>query len=177
MKGLLKFNEMLGKVEFFLLSFSVMVVTGILIVNSVSRTMFHYGFQSAEEVAQIFILLMTFVGLSNAARKGSHVVMTAILDLVSMKKKKILSTFVSGVTFLFLIFLLYLTWNYVGTVYANGRITSSLSIPLWTIYIILPTGCLMASFQYLLTFIMNLRDKDIVYVGPEKVYQNEITGN
>ena len=80
MKTLLNINHWIGKCEYYLISFSIIGMAILLIINAVGRTIFHYSLHFSGEVCEILVITLTFIGLSNAARNGKHVSMTAFYD-------------------------------------------------------------------------------------------------
>jgi hypothetical protein len=50
----------------------------------------------------------------------------------------------------------------------SGRITPSLQFPMWILYIFVPIGFFLASIQYLVTILMNIKDKESIYIGSER---------
>jgi len=68
--------------------------------------------------------------------------------------------------------------GYLGTLYVNrimgsGRITPSLQFPMWILYIFVPLGFFLASLQYLVTIIVNIKDKEKIYIGSEKTLSED----
>jgi TRAP-type C4-dicarboxylate transport system permease small subunit len=174
MDRLLKINKIIGKVEYNLLAYAVLFMASLLIINSVGRTVFNYSVQAVDELCQISVLIITFIGLSNAARHGKHVVMTAIYDSLPQDKKRLMNIITSGLTSLFLFFLTYLCVFYAMKVFAYGRITTVLRIPMYLVVGIMPLGSLLAALQYTLMTFLNISNKDINYTGSEKIEVEDV---
>lgn len=168
MKVLLKINKVLGKVENVLLSAAILGICALMIANTLGRTIFHHSIHFTEELCMILILIVTFIGLSNATRHGRHIIMTAIYDRLPNKAKRISNIIVYLIIVVLLLWITWLSWNYTRNVYAYGRITTVLKIPVYLSMAIIPLGCLITAFQYLLMAILSIRDKDVIWVGTEK---------
>lgn len=164
---LLQINRFVAKIEVWLLSYCIMLMAVLLIINVIGRSLFNHSFSWVEEVGQMLLLVTTFIGASNAARLGKHIVMTALFDTLPVKIKKVLLCFTSGVTFLGLLYFAYLCYGYVLRVQAMGRITSALEIPIWLVFAVVPIGFFLTAIQYLINLILNIRHKDVLYIGPE----------
>lgn len=169
MKTLLNINHWIGKCEYYLISFSIIGMAILLIINAVGRTIFHYSLHFSGEVCEILVITLTFIGLSNAARNGKHVSMTAFYDKMSKKNKRRMNIFISLVSCVLLLVIACLCITYLQKVYVNGRITTVLNIPMYLIVGIMPVGCLLGSLQYFIQFVLSFKNKDIIYVGSEKI--------
>lgn len=169
MKALININRLIGKCEYYIVAFSIIGMTILLIANAIGRTMFHYSLHFSGEICEILVIALTFIGLSNAARNGKHVSMTAFYDKMSKKNKRRMNIFISFVTFVLLLFVTYLCVIYMQKVFVNGRITTVLKIPMYLIVGIMPIGCLLGSLQYFIQFILSIKNKDIIYIGSEKI--------
>lgn len=160
-------NILFSKIEAFVLSWGIIFVAIILIGNSLGRVLFSRTFSFAEEVGQLLMLIVTFFGASHAVRFGRHVSMSAVFDAVPYKMKKIFLYVISFGSSASLFFLAYLSVKYIYQVYALGRITPALSIPAWIIYSVMPLGFFLMAIQYLIAFVLNIKHKNVLYIGSE----------
>jgi TRAP-type C4-dicarboxylate transport system permease small subunit len=156
-----KISDTISKVEEFILSYTVIIMAVILVGNVVSRTILNRSWTFAEEVGQSLIIIMTFSGIGYGAKKARHISMSAIFDLVPMKIKKIFILVISFVSSLVMFFLTYMGVEYVQRVYALGRVTPALRIPIFIIYAIVPIGFFLGGVQYALNFVKNIREKEV----------------
>ncbi len=146
---------------------SAALAVGVLLmaVNTVSNVIGRFVFQSSlfftEEVNRILIILITFAGISYAARHGRHIRMSAIYDALSAPLRKVLMVLITLVTAAAMLALCYFSISYIAQVAKSGRILPSLQIPVYWIYLWVPVGFLLTGLQYLLTAIKNIVDKDI----------------
>ena len=170
MNVLRKLNQILEKFEEFLLSFGIIVITVILVANVITRSFLSFSIKAAEEISIFLVLIVTFAAVAYAARYGKHIMMTIVLDLIPYKAKKVLMIINSILCVVSLIFLAKISLDYVIYVYTMGRVTPALRIPAWWPVVIMPVGFFLGSLQFALAFIKNIRDKDNVYVGPERIY-------
>ncbi len=169
MATLRKINHVIGKVENAILEISIALITILMVSNTIGRVFFHRSIHSSEELNMILILVVTFVGLSNAARNGRHIIMTAIYDKMPVSAKRVSNIITSAVIFVLLGWIVYLSIHYTGNVYKYGRVTTVLGIPVWISMAIMPIGCILGMIQYLMTFLLNLTDKENVWAGSEKI--------
>jgi len=146
---------------------SVMLAVGVLLMalNTVSNVVGRFVFQSSiffsEELNRILIILITFAGISYAARQGRHIRMSAIYDALPPSMRKFMMVIIALVTAIFMFGLCYYSIGYIETQASRGRVLPALQIPVWWSLVWVPVGFLMTGLQYLLTAIKNLTSKDI----------------
>ncbi len=170
MNVLRKLNQIIEKFEEFLLSFGIIIITVILVANVITRSFLNFSIKAAEELSTFLVLIVTFAAVAYAARYGKHIMMTIVLDLIPYKAKKVLMIVNSVLCVVSLLFLAKISLDYVIYVFTMGRVTPALEMPAWWPVVIMPVGFALGALQFLLAFIKNVRDKDNVYVGPERVY-------
>lgn len=79
--GLLgKIDNLISKVEAFMLAAGVLLMALNTCINVVARFGFGQGLFFAGEINRILIILITFAGIGYAARQGRHIRMSAIYD-------------------------------------------------------------------------------------------------
>jgi C4-dicarboxylate transporter DctQ subunit len=146
---------------------SVMLAAGVILMatNTISNVIGRFVFQSSlffsEELNRILIIMITFAGISYAARQGRHIRMSAIYDAMPARIRKFMMIVISLVTATIMFGLCYYAINYIGTQASRGRVLPSLQIPVWWTLVWVPVGFFMTGMQYLLTAIKNIVEKDI----------------
>src|SRR5699024_3771338 len=116
---------------------------------------------------QLLMVIVTFMGLGYGVRKGQHINMSAIMDLSPKKGKKILAIFAAAISMVTMFIFAYLSYRYTLTVIARGRVTPALEIPRYWVTLFLPVGFTLGGIQYLINLILNLTEKDEVYLNNE----------
>jgi TRAP-type C4-dicarboxylate transport system permease small subunit len=154
-------DRQIGKLEGLLLAVGVSAMTVNTIAGVVSRFVFNNAITVTDELNAIFIVLVTFAGLSYAARCGRHIRMSAIYDLMPHRVRKALMVAIALVTAGFMFFLAYYSGYYISEVHESGRILPALGIPVFYIYLWAPLGFVMAGLQYALTVVKNLTEAEI----------------
>lgn len=145
---------------------SVMLAVGVLLMaaNTVANVIGRFVFQNSlffsEELNRILIILITFAGISYAARQGRHIRMSAIYDALPPKGRKTLMIIIAFVTAVFMFGLCYYSYEFLLTQAGRGRVLPSLQIPVWVTMVWVPVGFFMTGLQYLLTAIKNIISKD-----------------
>lgn len=151
----------IARAEAFLLAAGVLLMAGNTVANVVGRFGFGRSIQATEEVNRILIILITFAGISYAARHGRHIRMTAFFDMIPVRPRKLLMILIALVTSVFMFALAWYSWGYLQTTMGRGRLLPSLQIPVWWTLVWVPVGFFMTGLQYLLTAIKNILQPDI----------------
>lgn len=154
-------DNVISRVESALLALGVLLMAANTIANVVGRYVFQNSLFFSEELNRILIVLITFAGISYAARHGRHIRMSAIYDELPPKIRKILMIAISLITAVFLLGLAWYSLQYIISQQSRGRLLPALSIPVWTIYVWVPVGFFMTGVQYVLTAVKNMLEKDI----------------
>lgn len=156
-----KINKFFCRIEEFVLSYGVILLTVITVGNVISRKFFNHSWSFAEEISQFILVIMTFMGVGYAARKSRHIRMTALYEMMPERIKKAFMLVISLTTSILLFYLAYYAWEYTQSVIKMGRVTPVLRIPFYMVIIWAPVGLFMGAVQYVLTFIKNLTHKDV----------------
>jgi TRAP-type C4-dicarboxylate transport system permease small subunit len=161
------FNKTLSRFEEFVLSYSVIAMAILLIVGVFMRTVMNSSLTFSEEIASALLILVSFFGLGYCARKGRHITMSIVFDMVSNKYKKLFMIVISFVSAIATSYITFLAVKYVLSVQKLGRVTPALQIPIYLIYAVVPLGFLLATIEYIRSFIFNIKDKDNFYLTSE----------
>ncbi len=154
-------DSFISRIESWILACGVLLMALMTCGNVIGRFGFGYSLFFAEEVNRILIVLITFAGISYAARQGRHIRMSAIYDALPFMGRKVLMTIICIVTSVTMFLLFYYSLVYVYSVYSSGRVLSSLQIGVFWAYLWVPVGLFFTGAQYALTAIKNLTEKDI----------------
>ncbi|MFO7756905.1 MAG: TRAP transporter small permease [Roseovarius sp.] len=154
-------DNVIARVESVMLALGVLLMAANTVANVVGRFVFQNSLFFSEELNRILIILITFAGISYAARQGRHIRMSAIYDALPPKGRKILMIIIALVTAVFMFGLCYYSYHFLLTQAGRGRVLPSLQIPVWVTLVWVPIGFFMTGLQYTLTAIKNIISKDI----------------
>jgi C4-dicarboxylate transporter, DctQ subunit len=161
-------NKSMAAIEKFILGYGVICLAIVTIGNVISRKVFNHSWSFAEELSQFILVIITFMGISYAARKGRHIRMTAFYEMVNDKIKKLLMIIISLVTMAILFYLSYHALLFVLKTKGFERVTPALRLPFYWMIVWAPLGLFLGGIQYLLTLIKNLTHKDVWLSFEEK---------
>ena len=154
-------DVLISKFEGVMLALGVIAMTINTIAAVISRYVFNNAITVTDELNMIFIVVVTYAGLSYAVRNGRHIRMSAIYDAMPTKIRKALMIVMASVTSAFMFFLSFYSYYYIVEVYESGRILPALGLPVFYIYLWVPVGFVVTGLQYAFTVVKNLRESDI----------------
>ena len=96
----MNFKKFLNDIEEILCAICLSVMTIIAFMNVVSRFLLSASLSFTDEITTYLFVLLSLMGSAVAAKRGAHLGLTVLTDIVSPSVKKILKIigFVSGVT-------------------------------------------------------------------------------
>lgn len=154
-------DSLISRIESWILAGGVILMAVLTCGNVIGRFGFGYSLFFTEEVNRILIVLITFAGISYAARQGRHIRMSAIYDALPFMGRKVLMIVICIVTSVTMFGFFYFSLVYITSVYESGRVLSSTQLPVFWAYVWVPIGFFFTGAQYALTAIKNLTTKDI----------------
>ncbi len=161
LKVLDKVDNILSKFEGVMLALGIIFMALVTILAVIFRFVFNDALIVADELNMIFIVIVTFAGLSYAARNGRHIRMSAIYDAFPTKGRKFIMICISFTTSIFMFLLAKYSYEYIIEVYESGRILPVLGIHVFYVYLLVPIGFTVTGLQYFFTVIKNIRESDI----------------
>ncbi|WP_227370497.1 TRAP transporter small permease [Halomonas sp. M20] len=167
----------LGVFEAVVIAGCVLAMAALMSAHVVGNLLFQQGIPGTYEVTEMLIVVITFIGVSYAARHARHISMSAIYDQLSGRLRKALLIVLCLGTAVLMFYFAYKSVDYVVTLQERGRTSAALGIPMWLIYLALPFGFTLAGIQYVLTTLRNLFSDDIYRSFTEKEEYSDIPMN
>lgn len=161
-----RIDSAIERVEIWILGWGIILMAVNTIANVFGRYVFNQSIYFSEELNEFLIIIVTFMGLGLATRKGIHIRMSAVYDALPAKIRKGLMVVIATTTAAMMALLAWYALEYVQKVASRGRITPALQVPLYLTYVWVVIGLALTSFQYLLTALRNLNFTETeVYVS------------
>ncbi|WP_048307446.1 TRAP transporter small permease [Halomonas sp. PR-M31] len=174
LKALGAIDHGLGVFEAVVIAGCVLAMAALMSAHVVSNLLFQQGIPGTYEVTEMLIVVITFIGVSYAARHARHISMSAIYDQLGGRLRKALLIVLCLGTAVLMFYFAYKSVDYVLTLQERGRTSAALGIPMWLIYLALPFGFTLAGIQYVLTTIRNLFSDDIYRSFTEKEEYSDV---
>src|SRR6056297_3743468 len=115
-------DNLISKIEAIVLAAGVLLMAANTIANVVGRFVFQNSIFFSEELNRILIIVITFAGISYAARHGRHIRMSAIYDTLPPKPRKMLTILIAIVTAVFMLGLAWYSLQFLLTTMGRGRV-------------------------------------------------------
>lgn len=160
MRTLKAVDHALEKVEAGLLSITTILISVMLVSNAISRYFFNKSWAFTEEIGGVGIVILTFMGLGYAARKGMHIEMSGLYDLLPTKFQRMLGIFINLISALVLVYFTYLGILFVLHLHNISQVTTILRIPIYLTMLFVPIGFLLASIRYFIIFGQRIVEKE-----------------
>lgn len=155
-EGLRRLDRAIGKAEAFVLTTGILLMAANTIANVAGRYAFSQSLYFSEELNEFLIVAITFFGLGHVTRKGQHIRMSALYDLLAPRARKLVMILIASLTSLVMFLLAWYALEYVEKVADRGRVTPALQVPLYLTYLWVVAGFAITGIQYLLTVFKNL---------------------
>ncbi len=160
-----KLNKAMSLLENFVVGASIIAISVAVLTAVVCRHL-NIVMVGGEETAQFALIWLTFWGTAICARKGIHIIMSAVLDKIPEKIRKLMVIIICLVTGIFCLILGVLGVQLTYAVFSRGQVSPALRIPTWYFYIAAPMGFFLTGIYYLAAFIKNIKQKGM-YFGIE----------
>ena len=144
-------KKFLDHFEEYFLVITLTVMTVITVANVFSRKFLGASWSFAEEITANLFILNTLLGAAIGAKKGTHMGLSVLTDLLPPKIEKYVRLITVAVALFFCGFLLKYGIDMVMSEIASGQTTPALGWPEWVFGIYIPIG----AFFILLRFIQN----------------------
>lgn len=145
----------LNVVERYVLIIGILAMALVSVVNVFARNLGH-SLSFANELAQVLVVVVTFVGVGHGVRNARHIRVSALHDVLPPLGQKILLTIVSFFSCALLGLLTVYAWDYVMNLHETGRVLPSMQFPIWIAYMIAPIGLAVGCAQFFLAGVRNL---------------------
>lgn len=151
-----RLDRLLERFERGVLTAGILLMAAISIANVGARNLLGESLTFAEELNQVLVVLITFLGIGYGVRHARHIRMSAMYDQLQGRARKALMVVTALGTGLLLLLLAWYAGHYVADVHRIGSVTPALRIPLYLVYLWVPVGFAIGGIQYLLAAWRNL---------------------
>ncbi|MDX1696206.1 MAG: TRAP transporter small permease, partial [Ketobacteraceae bacterium] len=154
-----RIDSVLNWLEKSLLIISILLMASVSIINVIARNL-GSSLTFANELAQLLLVVVTFIGVGHGVREGRHIRVSAIHDMLPHRGRKVLLVITSFTTCALMALLGVYSIGYVANLADSGRIMPSLQLPLYLAYSVVPLGLFVGAMQFFLAGVKNLLNRD-----------------
>ena len=143
-----------------LIALSVMTI--LTFSNVVTRYVFNFSMNFAEEISTYSFVLLSLFGASIAAKRGAHLGFTLLADHVPKIVARIFEVIsaLAGIVFSGVIF--YYGIRMAVTQFQRGQLSLGVQIPVWIYGSFVPLGAFFLLLRFVELLVQALRNKDAV---------------
>lgn len=103
----------------------------------------------AEELARYIMIWVVFLGIGAGAKRNAHFMVEVLMLILPKFLKKYLRIFTSLFIAVFMAVLIYYSSSLIQRIMGMQQRSPSLGIPIWTVYVAIPVGCLLMAIRTL----------------------------
>lgn len=129
-RTLQKVNGYIDKIEDLLLIYLMITMTSVIFLQVIMRYVFNASLSWCEEFSVICFMWITWIGASNGVKKGTHIRILILVDLLKEKGRNIMMLIVDTIWFLFTILLIRYGVEMIKLAHTFHRVTPALDIPI-----------------------------------------------
>ena len=133
-------RHLLDEAEKIICAAIFLAMTGLGFVNVVVRYLTSYSFAATQELLLDGFLLITVFGAAIAARRGEHLAVTLVTDLLPAAGRRVAVAISATLSVLLLALSAWYTLGLVQNQYESGVTSSGMQIPEWYVSVGLPVG-------------------------------------
>lgn len=142
-------RKVLDNFEEYILVITLTLMTVITVMNVISRKFLNASWAFTEELTTNMFILNTLLGAAIGAKKGTHMGLSVITDLLPQKFDKYVKVIVSVVSVFFCAILLKYGVDMVISEIASGQTTPALGWPEWIFGLAVPVGAFLMLVRFI----------------------------
>jgi TRAP-type C4-dicarboxylate transport system permease small subunit len=120
-----------------------------MLIEAISRQFFSKSFSVSEEVIVFSLIWAIFLTLGKSGKEGHHIFVDLFIMKLGKRMKKATSIINYLIGFFYAGFLVYIGFNYIQHLVDTGITSnSSLRIPMWIVFLVVPIGMLFFALYY-----------------------------
>lgn len=139
---------------------ALFVMTFITVINVISRKFLHLSMSFLEEITTMMFILISLLGTAVAAKRGAHLGLSILTDLLPKKFQKYIALFSTLCAVFFSYFLIKYGIDMVISEMKSGQTTPSLGWPEWMFGLIIPVGGILILIRFIQHGIGELKTKE-----------------
>lgn len=165
MNKLEKFTNALARRSSQLGEIAMVLAMGVIVTNIVMRAVWK-PLPGSYELVEIMGAVILSLGVGYCAVARGHVTVTLMVDKLSIRKQAAVDMLTSLISLVFISAVGWGLLRYAGTALKKGLETSTLSIPLYPVYLLVAAGLILLAMTALVEFL-----KSIAVVFNKRTYK------
>ena len=142
----------LKKTEAYIGGILLAVMTVVMASEVVMRYFIGHSIIWAEELVRYLFIWFIFLGSASCIPLKQHITVDLLVQVLPEKVAHRIEFFTTLLWIALCGVMTYLTANYTLTVFQRGELSTALHVPMWAIYLALPTGFLLMTIRLIALF-------------------------
>ncbi|ARF14928.1 TRAP transporter small permease [Sporosarcina ureae] len=162
----MKWKELIDiKMEEWLLIISTLFIVALVFLQVLSRYVFNISVGWSAELARYLLIWITWISMSYTIRKNDHIKITLLVDRLPMNVQKVVQVIVVLLWSVFAFVMAIVGTQVVQTLKLMGQKTSTLGLPMWVVYLIIPIGGVLMLIRLVQRLYFIFKPEKIVVSG------------
>lgn len=142
-------RKLLDHFEEYILSVSLIIMTFITFANVLARKVFSASWAFTEEITTVLFILSSLIGAAVAAKKGAHMGLSVLTDLVPKKLQRYVTLITVLAAMVFCGFLIKYGFDMVQSEIRLGQTTPAMGWPEWIFGLFVPVGGIFMAIEFI----------------------------
>ncbi len=152
-------NDFIDHVVKWIIIVLMLFIPAVMVLQVIIRYVFNYPLPWPEEATRFALIWLVFMTACAALRRGEVVALDYFRVRLSEKVARYLTIMGSVLMISFLMVVFYSGVDMTWFTFKRGTPSSAMELPWWIVYISVPIGCCLMSFQILADLLHLLLDK------------------
>lgn len=153
-------KRILDNIEEVLCAICLSIMTIITFVNVIARYILSASLSFTDEITTYLFVLLSLLGSAIAAKRGAHLGLTVILDVVNPSVRKVLKSIGYIFAVIFSGSVCYYGVFMTARQFARGQVTAGMQWPEWIFGAFVPVGAFFLTIRFIQVFIKEIKSKE-----------------
>ncbi len=124
----------------------------------INRFLLHFSAPWTEELCRYAFIWIAFLGIANGVKRGTHLNVNLIEDLLPKKVITVLNVALDAVFLALMGYMFKISLDYLAKVARYGTLSVGLKIPMWIVYLILPLFSALTALRLVEKYVRKLTE-------------------
>lgn len=143
--------------EVFLVASTIALIL-VILFQVIMRYAFNNSQSWTEEIARFLFIWQVWMGVAYAARKGKHIRVDVMSDLVGPKGKLVFNFIFLVCSIAFFGYLAYESYGVVMAIKGMNQLSPANQIPMWIPYLAVFVGCVFATLRFIQQLFLKIKE-------------------
>ncbi|MCD8139078.1 MAG: TRAP transporter small permease [Planctomycetaceae bacterium] len=162
-----RLKKISGNFEEFFIAFFLTIMVVAVFLATVGRYTALFSMPWADELSRYLCVRVVFLGIGAGARHNAHFIVDILPAMLSPRHRRWQRIFVTVFVVCFMGVLVYYSGSMVSRIVRMNQISASMRIPMWSVYIAIPIGCLLMAVRTIQACVASMKTEAAARPNPE----------